>query len=121
LLEKITEEYNNSPHSVTQFTPKYLMFGIKPFDPLINGSDISLDEARKIALINSEHNHQLNKRYYDQNHIKFDLKEGDLVYVENKNEISRRKLEPLMKGPFKVLQKLSQTSYKVECDKKRSH
>ncbi len=118
LLEKVTEEYNNSPHSVTQFTPKYLMFGIKPFDPLINGSDISLDEAQNIALINSEHNHQLNKRYYDQNHIKFDLKEGDLVYVENKNEISRRKLDPFIAGPFKVLQKLSQTSYEVECDKK---
>jgi hypothetical protein len=118
LLEKVTEEYNNSPHSVTQFTPKYLMFGIKPFDPLINGSDISLEEARKIALIDSEHNHELNKRYYDKNHIKVDLKEGDLVYVENKNEISRRKLEPLMIGPFKILKKLSETSYEVECDKK---
>jgi hypothetical protein len=117
LLEKVTEEYNNTPHNVTQFTPKYLMFGIKPFDPLINGSDISLDEARKIALINSEHNHELNKRYYDQNYIKFDLKE-DLVYVGNKNEISRRKLEPLMKGPFKILKKLSKTSYEVEFDKK---
>ncbi len=60
LLEKVTEEYNNTSHNVTQFTPKYLMFGIKPFDPLINGSDISLDEARKIALSNSEHNYKLN-------------------------------------------------------------
>jgi hypothetical protein len=50
--------------------------------------------------------------------MKVSLKEGDYVNVENKNEISRRKLEPLMIGPFKILKKLSETSYEVECDKK---
>ena len=50
LLTQTTEEYNNTPHSVTQFTPKFLLFGIKPFETFINGSDISLDKAREIAL-----------------------------------------------------------------------
>jgi len=38
--------------------------------------------------------------------------------VENKNDISRRKLDPLMLGPYKIIKKLSDISYQVECDKK---
>ncbi len=38
--------------------------------------------------------------------------------MENKNQISRKKLEPLMIGPFKVIKKLSDITYEVECDKK---
>ncbi len=74
MLEKVTEEYNNTPHNVTQFTPKFLMFGIQPFEPLINGLNISLDEVRKIAFNNSKHNHELNKTYYGKNHMKVSLK-----------------------------------------------
>lgn len=51
-------------------------------------------------------------------HQKFEFKENDLVLVENKNEISRRKLEPIMIGPYKIVKKLSNVSYQVECDKK---
>ncbi len=76
LLEKVTEEYNNTPHNVTQFTPEFLMFGNQPFEPLINGLNMSLDEARKIAFNNSEHNHEFKKIYYVKNHMKVSLKEG---------------------------------------------
>ncbi len=98
LLENVVEEYNNTVHSVTQFSPKYLLFGIKPFEPPINGYYPNLDIAREIALENSKRNHETNKLYYDRNHISFSFKTGDLVYVENKSDISRRKLEPLMLG-----------------------
>ena len=118
LLLNVNEEYNNTPHSVTQFSPKYLLYGIKPFENLINGSEVSLEKAREIAFINSENNHKLNKKYYDRRHIPENFEKGDLVYVENKNAISRRKLEPLMTGPFKIIDKLSDVSYLVECDKK---
>jgi hypothetical protein len=50
------------------------MFGIQPFEPLINGLNISLDEVRKIAFNNSKHNHELNKTYYGKNHMKVSLK-----------------------------------------------
>jgi hypothetical protein len=118
LLEKVVEEYNNTIHSVTQFTPKFLLFGINPFEPIINNSYPNLGDSRKIALENSRKNHELNKLYYDKKHISFSFEKDDLVYVENKNDISRKKLEPLMIGPFKVLKKLSVTSYEIECDKK---
>jgi hypothetical protein len=74
LLEKETEEYNNTPHYVNQSTPKFPMFGIQPFDPLINGLNISLDEARKIAFDNSKHNHELNKIYYDKSKMKVSVR-----------------------------------------------
>ena len=118
LLEKVTEEYNKTPHSVTKFSPSYLLIGVKPFEPLINGPELTLDSARKQAFDNSMRNHEINKSYYDKKHISTEFKVGDLVYVENKNEINRRKLEPLMSGPFKVVGKLSKISYLVECDKK---
>jgi transposase InsO family protein len=118
LLTNVTEEYNNSPHSVTTFTPKYLMFGIKPFELIVSNSYPNLEEARKIAFEKSRENHNQNKLYYDKKHNPITLSPGDLVYVENKNDISRKKLEPLMIGPFKVLKKLSDISYEVESEKR---
>jgi len=118
LLTQVTDEYNKTPHSVTQFSPQFLLFGIKPFETFNNGSDITIDKARKIAFENSAKNHEINKRYYDKSHTPLTLTVGQLVYVENKNDISRKKLEPLMIGPFKVIEKLSDISYRIECDKK---
>jgi putative transposase len=118
LLIDVNEEYNNTPHSVTEFSPKYLMFGIMPFKPIVNNYYPTLEEARKLAFQKSEENHELNKKYYDRKHNPITLEAGDLVFIGNKNEISRKKLEPLMIGPFKVIKRLSDISYEVESDKK---
>ena len=50
------------------------------------------------------------------NNISFET--NDLVYIENKNDITRRKLEPIMIGPFRIVKKLSDVSYEVMCDKR---
>ncbi|RWS01610.1 Retrotransposable element Tf2 protein type 1-like protein [Dinothrombium tinctorium] len=118
LLELVVEEYNNSPHNVTQFTPKYLLFGLMPFEPIAENYYPSLNEAREIAFKNSEIYHKYNKLLYDNHHLQQTLKVGDLVLIENKNKISRKKLDPVMVGPFKIVKKLSEISYEVECDKK---
>ncbi len=94
------------------------MFGLLPHDPIIESSFPTIEEARKIAFTKSKESHNQNKSYYDKKHIPITLNSGDLVYVENKSEIIRKKLEPLMIGPFKVLKKLSDISYEIECDKK---
>jgi hypothetical protein len=48
----------------------------------------------------------------------YSFNKNDQVLIENKNAISRKKLEPLMSGPYNVLEKLSDTLYVIECDKK---
>ena len=118
LLDKVVIEYNKTPHSVTEFSPEFLLLGIKPFEYYNYRTDITLENARKIAFENSQKSHQLNKSYYDKRHTPYSLNKNDLVYIENKNPISRRKLEPLMVGPFKVIEKISDTIYQIECDKK---
>ena len=117
LLTKVTEEYNKTPHSITKFSPQFLMFGIKPYKDH-GDSSLTVEQARKIALQNSKQGHQVNKLYYDKKHNPNSFNVNDLVFVENKNDISRKKLEPLMIGPYKIVKKISDISYEIECDKK---
>lgn len=118
LLKTVTEEYNNSPHSVTGFTPKYLMFGILPFDYILGNPFPAIEEARKLAFKNSQKGHIRNKGYFDNKHQNIVLKPGDLVLIENKNSTTRKKFEPLMSGPFKVINKISNVMYEIGCEKK---
>ena len=101
---KVTEQYNKTPHSVTSFSPNYLLFGIQSKCKI--DSNMSLKKARQISFENSQKAHDRNKLYYDKKHQKFEFRENDLVLVENKNEISRRKLERIMIGPYKIVKKL---------------
>ena len=119
LLDKIIEQYNDTPHETTGFSPNHLLFNKKPYDSIVNdGVNLSLEDVRKIALENSVKNHQVNKVIYDRKHQRFEFKENDKVLVENKNAISRHKLDPIMIGPYKIIKRLSDVSYIVECDKK---
>ena len=116
LLDICVEQYNKTPHTVTQFSPEFLLTGVRPFESY--AQNITIDQAHKIAFENSQKNHEINKQLYDSKHKRIVLNPNDLVLVENKNEISRKKLEPIMLGPFKVVNKLSNTMYEVQCDKK---
>lgn len=118
LLKTMTEEYNNSPHSVTGFTPKYLMFGILPFDYILGNPFPAIEEARKLAFKNSQKGHIRNKGYFDNKHQNIVLKPGDLVLIENKNSTTQKKFEPLMSGLFKVINKISNVMYEIGCEKK---
>ena len=117
LLEEVITEYNNSSHSSTRFSLYYLMFGIPPFESPIKSPLPCLEEARRLAFENSFHMHQKNKNLYNKTHRNVNIEKGDLVYVKRGSEISRKKLEPIRMGPYEVIEKLFDVSFKIRLEK----
>lgn len=114
-LEKVTLEYNNTPHSITSFPPAYLMYGTLPFDSPI-GKELypPLDKAREIAMTKTKESHEYNKSRYDKGFRQAEFKEGDMVKMEVFRYPNTRKLEPAYSGPYKILKKLSDVSVQLD-------
>ena len=82
----------------------------------------NLEEDRKKALENSNKNFIQNKTRLDKNKKKYEFKKNDLVYVDTGSKLNRKKLDKIRKGPFKILQRVSNSIYKVNYTKKgRNH
>lgn len=77
-------------------------------------------QDRKIALENSMKSHNYNKERFDKNREHYDLKVGDLVYVENGNRLNRKKLDELKIGPYEIIDKISNSIYKVNTGHRKS-
>ncbi|XP_050515226.1 retrovirus-related Pol polyprotein from transposon gypsy isoform X2 [Diabrotica virgifera virgifera] len=109
-----TEEYNRTTHSVTKFSPLYLLMGeqssILPSD-LNQPQDLA--QNRTLAFQNSQRAHNNNKIRVDQKKQDYEFKVGDLVYVEMGNRLNRNKLDPIRKGPFKILNRFSSSIYEI--------
>lgn len=118
IAHECTQKYNETEHSVTKFSPKYLLEG-KNIDIIPNElkQDIThydLMRDRQIALDNTLKSHNYNKQKFDKNRNKCELKIGDLVYVENGNRLNRKKLDELKIGPYKIIEKISNSIYRLD-------
>lgn len=118
IAHECTQKYNETEHSVTKFSPKYLLEG-KNIDIIPNElkQDITHNDLmrdRQIALDNTLKSHNYNKQKFDKNRNKCELKIGDLVYVENGNRLNRKKLDELKIGPYKIIQKISNSIYRLD-------
>lgn len=124
IAHECTEKYNETEHSVTGFSPKYLLEGknvdILPEELKQNITQNHLLRDRKIALENSVKSHNYNKQRFDKNRKYYELKVGDSVYVENGNRLNRKKLDELKIGPFQIVEKISNSIYKVNTGHKKS-
>ena len=95
IAEECTNKYNETNHTITGFSPKYLLSG-EPTDLLPpelkekNKNTKNLEEDRKIALLKTKKSHDYNKSIFDKNRIQYNFKEGDLVYVVNGNKLNRK-------------------------------
>lgn len=123
IAEECRQKYNETDHSVTGFSPEYLLNG-KSTDllppELTKNTRRNLEEDRNLALLRTRKSHEYNKYLYDKNRIDYKFKEGDYVYVENKNKLNRRKMEEIRVGPFKIEKKISDSIFKIKIDNKKS-
>jgi len=87
VAEECISEYNRTIHTVTKFSPDYLMYGRMSHKfPTESIQMRSLQEDRVKALANSI------KNFEDrQKPSKYNFKENECVYVENGNKLNRGK------------------------------
>ncbi|UYV68678.1 hypothetical protein LAZ67_6000424 [Cordylochernes scorpioides] len=133
-IPKITESYNETVHTTTGFTPKFLYYGIQP--QYIEHDTVThtpIEKARKLAIERTIKSHEHSKQLYDIKHPEPIFKEGDqrnyylwstenkrlrtfnngdLVLVERMHETKgRHKFEPRYGGPYEVLRRAGDTVY----------
>lgn len=124
IAHKCVDKYNETEHTVTKFSPKYLLSGedtsILPHELKDNKISNQLQNDRTIAFENSIKYHDYNKKIYDKNRKIYDFKADDLVYIENGNRLNRKKLDELRIGPYKILKKISNSMYEVDTGYKKS-
>lgn len=124
IAQKCIEKYNETEHTVTKFTPKYLLEGEKTdILPLELKSRYTVEDLKKdraLALENSIKSHNYNKKIYDLKRKEYKLEVGDRVYVENGNRLNRKKMDELRIGPYKILKKISNSIYEVDAGHKKT-
>jgi transposase InsO family protein len=109
LLSRVVDNYNNTIHSTTGFTPSYLLFGKDTCN-----TRLPLDEARRLAYQRSEDFKARKKEAYDRSHKPLNLKPGDLVKRRiPSNHPNNTKLTPKFDAVYKVVSQLSPVNYEI--------
>lgn len=123
IAHQCTQRYNETEHTVTGFSPIYLMEGkiinILPNELKKHLSKNDLLKDRKMALARTIRSHNYNKQQFDKNRKNYQFNIGDRVYVENGNRLNRKKLDELKIGPYEILEKLSDSIYKINTGHKK--
>jgi transposase InsO family protein len=133
LLPKLCMAYNTSIQASTGYTPFYLMFGREarlPVDLMFGPSptdttspneytaqlQLSLREAYQRVRTNLTTAHNRQKDYYDQRIHGRPIQPGNLVWLLSPAVPvgHSRKLHCPWTGPYEVLQKLSDCTYKIQ-------
>lgn len=124
IAHNCVKNYNETEHTVTGYAPKYLLYGtdvtIVPNELKQKKTEYNLVQAREKALENTIRSHNYNKTIYDKNRRHIDFKIGDTVFVENGNRLNRKKLDELKLGPYKIVEKMSKSIYRINTDHRKS-
>ncbi|UYV61886.1 hypothetical protein LAZ67_1006958, partial [Cordylochernes scorpioides] len=113
-IPKITESYNETVHTTTGFTPKFLYYGIQP--QYIEHDTVThtpIEKARKLAIERTIKSHEHSKQLYDIKHPEPIFKEGDQVLVKTFIYPNTGKLTQRYIGPFTILKQLSPVTYEI--------
>lgn len=124
IARECVDKYNRTEHTVTSFTPKYLMDGtdtsILPEEIREDKNEEDWTKDRGEALRRSIKSHDYNKKLFDENRKLFEFNVGDRVYIENGNRLNRKKLDEIRVGPFTIIEKISNSIYKIKTGRRRS-
>ena len=123
LLQECVNEYNNTVHTVTKFSPNYLLNNVKfsAFPELNLDIQKNLKEDRQKAFENSQKSHEANKKIFDKKKSSGDFKLGDKVYVHSGNPLNRKKLDKIRIGPYNIVRVISKSIFEVDTGKRGSH
>lgn len=117
IAQECIDSYNDTVHSVTGFAPRYLLHGtdvtILPCELKEGNPECDWINDRNLALQNSIKSHDYNKKLFDKNRKEYNFNVGDIVYVENGNKLNRKKLDEINIGPYEILEKISNSIYKI--------
>ena len=102
LLRDATNIYNDTIHTSTRFSPRFLLLGITVHN------ETNITESRVKALENSRIDHDRNKQAYNARHQAYRFEIGDQVWIKNHY---RKKLDPIYEGPYTILDRISDNSY----------
>lgn len=123
IAHECVKKYNETIHSVTGFSPTYLLNGtdvtILPRELRQKKSHSDWIRDREIALENTMKSHDYNKTMFDKNRKYYEFNIGDMVYVENGNKLNRKKLDELRIGPYKIVEKISNSIYRINTGHKK--
>ncbi|UYV83426.1 hypothetical protein LAZ67_23000969 [Cordylochernes scorpioides] len=108
LLPQVLQDYNNTPHSVTGFTPSYLLLGSFPLQLSEHVQNYpKIDDAREMAYQRTHERHLRYKARFDQTHRASDFEVGDLVLAKTYHHPDTGKLAPFFSGPYEILEIIS--------------
>ena len=130
ILPYIQSIINNSANAITGMAPNELCYGFKVADPtsllLAAEPPVSEEAFSKLRLIKREEADDAMafasismKARYDSKHLALELKKGDSVFLKLHHGysipgVSSRKLSQQRVGPFKVLDKVGNHTYRLE-------
>ncbi|UYV71916.1 hypothetical protein LAZ67_9001140 [Cordylochernes scorpioides] len=115
LVKRVTQTYNNTPHSVTSFPPTYLMFNVIPPDLRTHLNPYpEINIAREIASSRTQNKHKKYKETFDKQHRTPHFEVNDLVLVKNYRHPDTGKLAPYFTGPYKIIEIISPNVVRID-------
>ena len=116
MLPAVIDTYNRTPHNVTGFAPRFLLYGLDD-TPDFAHPLLPLAEARTLALSRTRALQEAHKRRHDAHHpiARFHL--GDKVVRKvPDNHPDKHKLSALWMGPYYIVNCIGDVTYDIAFD-----